>query len=126
MISTDAALAAAGSFLRAQVSTWDYRACEIVPKGVAEHLNSYVFGWSPTRTSPSDPAPYRITDNWPVLVDRNTGACRFAAGLVEYTRVFDPNFEIDLKANRDEFERFHRKLFPKSCEGRDQDTSDGA
>lgn len=126
MTSADAALAAAASFLRAQVPTWDYRACEVVPLDVAEHLNSYVFGWAPTRTSPSDPAPYRATDNWPVLVNRDTGACRFAAGLNEFVRVFDPEADVDLKSHRDEFERFHRKLFPGARDARNQDASDGA
>lgn len=82
----DDALAAAASFLKPQISTWEYQAYEVELGRDVEGDNFYVVFHGPTRTSPEDSTVPRVLGNRPVLIDKESGVCRVAS-LEELHRV---------------------------------------
>ncbi|WP_035849364.1 hypothetical protein [Kitasatospora azatica] len=74
----------AEAFCREQVPKWEVYGCRLTPaKGVALE-GCYLFAI----TVAPDPDPRKprigLGGNYPVVVDRETGACRFVAGMTEY------------------------------------------
>ena len=87
VVSEIEAQRAALAFLRAKIPNWD--AMGFIVTGIDESLpmpGCHVVRWGPR---PDHPRGTKIAGNWPVVVDEESGQCRFMAGVDEYFAVRD-------------------------------------
>ncbi|MEV6973771.1 hypothetical protein [Kitasatospora sp. NPDC093806] len=74
---------AADAYCRERVRGWDERAFRLRIDETIVIDGAHVFGYLPT--VPDARGRLRIFGNFPVIVDRETGDCRFVAGVAEYS-----------------------------------------
>ncbi|MFD9593321.1 hypothetical protein ACFWA9_11250 [Kitasatospora sp. NPDC059973] len=89
MVSMDqeSARLAADAYCRERVRGWDERAYRLRIDETVAVEGAYAFGYLPT--VPDARGRLRVGGNLPVIVDRETGACRFVAGVTEYFALRD-------------------------------------
>lgn len=78
----ESARLAADAYCRERVRNWDERAYRLRIDETIAVEGAYVFGYLPT--VPDARGRLRVGGNLPVIVDRESGDCRFVAGVTEY------------------------------------------
>ncbi|MFE0462840.1 hypothetical protein ACFW1A_26660 [Kitasatospora sp. NPDC058965] len=88
MLDQEEALALALAFCRERVRSWEAYGLRLAPAKGITVPGAYAFDI--TREPDPDPRRPRIGlgGNYPVIVDRSSGACRFVAGRVEYEQLW--------------------------------------
>lgn len=78
----------AEEFGRGRTARWDEWAFELSRWEVPDLTGTFAFSWYPTAKNERG-RPIRVGGNWPILVDRNTGACRLVQGPTEFSALLD-------------------------------------
>jgi len=84
MINESEAKEKATCFGRLHVRNWDELEFRAKPCPTISLAGHYAFSYSPACLSDDTGQPVRVGGNWPILVDREKGSCRFVRGPNEY------------------------------------------